>query len=87
MLEEVAAHCFYVSHGWWSYELCPGHHVGQFHSIEGERRIESVLSLGRYDAVQVPYIHPVRILIGQGVHVLILMFTIEPPGMSNSGNA
>lgn len=52
-LAEVASHCYYVSQGWWGYELCPGHHLGQFHATEGAPRIESALSLGRYDAEQV----------------------------------
>lgn len=52
-LQEVAANCYYVNQGWWSYELCPGHHLGQFHASEETKGIESALSLGRYDAVQV----------------------------------
>ncbi|CAL8463374.1 g2908 [Coccomyxa elongata] len=51
-LKEVAANCYYVNQGWWSYELCPGHHLGQFHASEETQRIESALSLGRYNAVQ-----------------------------------
>lgn len=52
-LDEVAANCYYVSLGWWSYELCPGHHLGQFHALEQSMAIDSILSLGVYDAEQV----------------------------------
>lgn len=47
---ELEGHCYYLSQGWWSYELCAGHHLRQFHALPERGTIESVLTLGTYDA-------------------------------------
>ena len=37
--------CFYLTVNWWSYELCPGQHVRQFHVTEGQH-LEQITTLG-----------------------------------------
>ena len=39
--------CLYVSAGWWSYELCHGQHVRQFHVSEAHA-VEQVITLGAH---------------------------------------
>lgn len=39
--------CLYVSAGWWSYEMCAGHHVRQSHASEAHV-VEQVITLGAY---------------------------------------
>ena len=48
-VEGVGLHCYYVDQGWWSYELCPGHHVRQFHAVPEQNVVESTLDLGFFD--------------------------------------
>ena len=58
-MAEIAANCYYLSQGWWSYELCAGHHLRQFHALPEQGKVESVLTLGTYDAqvhISGPYI-------------------------------
>ena len=45
----IALHCYYIDQGWWTYELCPGHHVRQFHVLPEQNGIESAVELGIYD--------------------------------------
>lgn len=42
--------CYYSPQGWWSYELCPGRHLRQFHMEEGRHQPDPVLNLGYFDA-------------------------------------
>ena len=46
---DIGKHCYYVDQGWWSYELCPGHHVRQFHAVPEQNMVEATLDLGFYD--------------------------------------
>ena len=41
--------CFYSPQGWWTYELCPGRHLRQFHVEEGAPLPNPVITLGNYD--------------------------------------
>ena len=41
--------CFYSLQGWWSYELCLGRQLRQFHLEEGTNRPNLVIDLGHYD--------------------------------------
>ena len=39
--------CYYHAAGWWTYELCIGYHVRQFHVISGQS-LEQISTLGEY---------------------------------------
>ena len=45
----MVSDCFYSPQGWWTYELCPGRHLRQFHVEEGAPLPNPVISLGNYD--------------------------------------
>ena len=36
--------------GWWTYELCPGLHLRQFHKSPDSRKVEQVIHLGFFKA-------------------------------------
>ena len=42
---QLHAKCLYLPAGWWSYELCHGHHVRQFH-VSQAHAVEQVNTLG-----------------------------------------
>ena len=46
--------CFYSLQGWWSYELCLGRQLRQFHLEEGTNRPNPVIDLGHYDSEASP---------------------------------
>lgn len=48
--EDLMQSCYYSPQGWWSYELCPGRHLRQFHVDEGAARPDPVVSLGYFDS-------------------------------------
>ena len=41
--------CYYSPQGWWTYELCPGRHLRQFHVEEGAPLPNPVITLGNYN--------------------------------------
>eukprot|EP00741_Cyanophora_paradoxa_P023508 tig00021589_g22710.t1 len=47
LLEKLRSACLYRNEGWWTYEVCHGKHVMQFHQ-EGEKRISEYF-LGRFN--------------------------------------
>ena len=49
--------CFYSLQGWWSYQLCLGRQLAQFHLEEGSNRPNPIIALGRYDAQARPLDH------------------------------
>ena len=55
---ELVQSCFYSLQGWWSYELCPGRQLRQFHLEEGNRP-NPVINMGRYDSQACPSDHTI----------------------------
>jgi hypothetical protein len=45
---ELHDQCMYITHGWWSYELCYLHTLTQFHMPGGQSTPEWLISLGQY---------------------------------------
>lgn len=52
LLEALAEHCYYQYEDWWSYEVCYGKHVRQYHKA-GES-VEAEYLLGVYDELEQP---------------------------------
>lgn len=47
LLAPLKTTCLFRQEDWWTYEICPGQHVRQFHQHNQE--LQSQYDLGRYD--------------------------------------
>ena len=48
LLEPLKSSCLFRQEDWWTYEICPGQHVRQFHQHNQE--LMSQYDLGKYDS-------------------------------------
>ena len=56
LLRQLESQCFTLEDGWWTYQLCVGHHLRQYHLEEG--KVTAEYYLGRYTPPTAPPLKP-----------------------------